>query len=58
MLFVETQRGTVQVIIDENTVVNSIIQTEKTNLKKENQISVKGNNKGTELIAEEITILN
>ena len=58
MLYVETQRGTVQVIIDENTVVNSIIQTEKTNLKKENQISVKGNNKGTELIAEEITILN
>ena len=58
MLFVETQRGTVQVVMDNNTVVNSIIPTEKTNLKTENQISIKGNNKGLELTAEEITILN
>ena len=44
--------------MDNNTVVNSIIPTEKTNLKTENQISIKGNNKGPELTAEEITILN
>ena len=55
-LFVETQMGNIQVTMDEETNIKSLVNTKKSELKIDNKISISGANDGSKLKAVEITI--
>jgi hypothetical protein len=57
-IYVETQMGNIQVIMDEETNIKSIVTIEKSELKIDNKISISGSNDGAKLKALEITITN
>jgi hypothetical protein len=57
-IYVETQMGNIQVIMDEETNIKSMVTIEKSELKIDNKISISGSNDGAKLKALEITITN
>ena len=57
-LYVETQMGNIQVTMDEETNIKSLVNIEKSELGIDKNISISGSNDGTKLKAVEITITN
>ena len=55
-IYVETQMGNIQVTMDEETNIKSMVTIEKSELKIDNKISISGSNDGAKLKAVEITI--